>query len=61
MKKNELKDYPIIDDLLIECLQRDFPDKLPNTYVNDFQLGVLLGQQNVIEKLITEKMYQETN
>ncbi len=54
-----IKDYPTINDLLIECLERDFPNKLPPNYVDSFELGVLLGQQKVIDKLKTEKLYQE--
>ena len=54
-----IKDYPNINDLLIECLERDFPNKLPTNYIDSFELGVLLGQQKVIEKLKAEKLYQE--
>lgn len=56
-----LKDYPIIDDLLIECLKRDYPNQLPKDYVDKYELGVLIGQQQIIDRLITEKMYQEND
>lgn len=53
------KDYPLITDNLIEVLERDFPDVLPRTYRDKFELGVLVGQQQVIDKLKLEKVYQE--
>lgn len=57
MKKEN--NYPNISNKLLECLIRDFPNELPNHYVNDFQLGVLIGQQQVIDKLKTEKKFNE--
>lgn len=59
--KNEttIKEYPTITDLLIEVLERDFPDKLPRKHKDDYELGILIGQQQVIDKLKTEKQYQE--
>lgn len=53
--------YPKISDRLIKCLQRDFPDKLPRKYTDSFELGVLAGQQIVIDKLLSEKEYNETD
>ena len=52
-------DYPIISDKLIECLERDFPDKLPRTYKDNYELGILTGQQQVIDKLKCEKKFNE--
>lgn len=57
MKKEN--NYPNISNKLLECLIRDFPNELPNHYVNDFQLGVLIGQQQVIDKLKAEKLFNE--
>ena len=52
-------DYPAISDKLIECLERDFPNVLPKTYVDNYELGVLIGQQQIISKLKHEKAYNE--
>ena len=56
---NTYKEYPLISDLLIEVLDRDFPDKLPREYKDNYELGILIGQQQVIDKLKAEKQYQE--
>ena len=61
MKDSTIKEYPQIDDLLIECLERDFPDKLPKNFKDMYELGILIGQQKVINKLKAEKEYQENN
>lgn len=58
-ESNTIKEYPQISDLLIEVLERDFPDKLPREYKDNYELGILIGQQQVIDKLKTEKHYQE--
>lgn len=52
--------YPIIEDNLITALQNTYPNILPENHVSDFDLGVLIGQQKVITKLISEKAYNET-
>ena len=57
MDKNLM--YPKIPNRLIVCLERDFPDKLPRAYQDSFELGVLIGQQMVIDKLKCEKTYNE--
>ena len=54
-----IKEYPQISDLLIEVLERDFPDKLPKNFKDMYELGILIGQQQVIDKLKAEKQYQE--
>ena len=51
--------YPIIEDKLIDCLKRDYPNCLPEDLLTDFELGRLIGQQDVIKKLIAEKQYNE--
>ena len=51
--------YPTISDKLIEALNTDFPNELPKKYINEFELGILLGQRQVIDKLICEKEYNE--
>lgn len=53
-------DYPLISDKLIDCLVRDFPDKLPRNFKDMYELGILIGQQQVIDKLKAEKQYNET-
>lgn len=53
--------YPAISDELINKLMYDFPDKLPTDKISEFELGVLIGQQKVITKLINEKQYNERN
>lgn len=55
------KTYPPISDKLIKCLERDFKDILPRTYKTEFELGILIGQQQVIDKLKIEKQYNEEN
>ena len=52
-------DYPEISDKLIECLERDFPDKLPRQQISEYELGVLVGRMDVIDKLKVEKDYNE--
>lgn len=56
MDKNN---YPAISDELINVLKRDFPNQLPQKEISLFELGRLLGQQNVVDKLIFEKEYNE--
>jgi hypothetical protein len=56
---NKEYDYPEISDRLIECLDRDFPDKLPRQQLTEFELGMLVGRMNVIDKLKLEKEYNE--
>ena len=59
MKKGDY-DYPMISDKLTKCLERDFPDKLPDDkYVDGYNLGFLIGQQSIINKLKSEKNYNE--
>ena len=58
-KNTTTYDYPEISDKLIDCLERDFPDKLPRKYKDSYELGILTGQQTVIEKLKAEKAYNE--
>ena len=52
-------DYPEISDKLIECLERDFPNKLPRQKISEYELGVLVGRMDVIDKLKVEKDYNE--
>ena len=53
------KGYPEISDRLIECLKEDFPDRLPRKFKSVYELGILVGQQQVIDKLLSEKMFSE--
>lgn len=59
MKSETSNDYPIISDKLIECLTRDYPDVLPRKFKDSFELGILIGQQQIIDKLKVEKNYNE--
>lgn len=52
--------YPIITDSLIKALQNTYPNILPENHISDFDLGVLIGQQKVITKLIAEQAYNNT-
>ena len=57
-------DYPNISNKLIECLDRDLPDKLPRAYVDNYEPGILIGQQQVIDRkmlfrLINLDKYQD--
>ena len=54
-----LNAYPFISDELIEVLKRDFPNTLPKKELSPFELGKLVGHQEVIEKLITEQLITE--
>ncbi len=53
--------YPAISDALIEVLKRDYPNTLPKKEVSPFELGRLIGQQEVVDKLIFEKEFNEKN
>ena len=52
---NNKENYLNISDRLIKCLERDFKDILPRTYKTEFELGILIGQQQVIDKLKIER------
>ncbi len=51
--------YPAISEELINKLMYDFPNRLPTDKISEFELGILIGQQRVITKLINEKQYNE--
>lgn len=57
--KEEL--YPTISNKLINRLKRDYPDILPTGYISEFELGRLIGKQDIIKKLEHEKEYSENN
>lgn len=50
---------PAISKELLEYLQRSFPNKLPDNPVSPEQLGVLVGQQKVINHLQAQLKLQE--
>ena len=54
-----LNNYPYISDELIYKLKQDFPNELPKNEVTPFELGRLIGQQQVIEKLTVEQQITE--
>lgn len=56
---DHIQDYPAISDELIKSLERDFPNRLPEEYINDYELGILIGEQKIISKLKFEKEYNE--
>ena len=51
--------YPEINEILIRKLKEDFPNKLPEKEINAYQLGFLIGQQSIINKLEFEMKEQE--
>jgi hypothetical protein len=50
---------PMIDDDFIAYCARKFPNRLPDQYVDDFQLGKLLGVQEVIRHFVGLKLQQD--
>ena len=58
-QNSTIYNYPKISNRLIECLERDFPDRLPRNFKDMYELGILVGQQMVIDKLKNEKTYNE--
>lgn len=61
MDETKYKLYPIISNKLIKRLKEDYPNKLPDKQVSDFELGRLVGRQDIIDKLVHEKEYSESN
>ena len=53
------RNYPQISIKLIEKLKSDYPDKLPEKNIIEYELGYLIGQQSIIKKLIFEQREQE--
>ena len=51
--------YPPISEMLLKSLNRDFPDVLPRKLLSEFELGRLVGQQEVIDKLKSEAEERE--
>lgn len=43
--------YPEFSNKLIEKLIDDFPNKLPDKQISEYELGFLIGQQSIIKKL----------
>ena len=43
--------YPLISDATIQYLHEAFPNKLPTTKVSEFELGRLIGMQEIIGHL----------
>ncbi len=43
--------YPEINELLIKKLKEDFPNQLPQKEISSYELGYLIGQQSIINKL----------
>jgi len=39
------------NNFILQWLEQKFPDRLPNAYVTDFELGVLVGNRQVVEDL----------
>lgn len=51
--------YPIITDSLIEYLTTKYPNKLPESYKNEYEIGKLIGQQDVINHLKQVQQWNE--
>ena len=51
--------YPYIPYDTVEYFTKVFPDKLPNKNVGDFDLGRLIGQQDVIKQIKTVHKWSE--
>ena len=47
-------DYPYISDELLNRLIKDNPNTLPTTPLSDFELGKLIGKQELITKFQVE-------
>lgn len=43
--------YPLISDATIQYLHEAFPNKLPTAKVSEFELGRLIGMQEIIGHL----------
>lgn len=56
--KRYRSEYPEIHSKLIEKLRADYPNKLPKTDKTSFELGYLIGQQSIIDKLDFEMREQ---
>jgi hypothetical protein len=52
-------DYPLISDELIKALKKTYPNEMPMKYIDDYEQGILVGIQTVINKLIFEKECNE--
>ena len=44
-------EYPRITEALINKLKEEYPNKLPTKLISEYELGYLIGQQSVIDKL----------
>lgn len=53
--------YPAINYTLIKKLKQDFPNKLPLKEISSYELGYLIGQQSIINKLEMECREQDEN
>ena len=55
--------YPLISDATIQYLHQAFPNKLPTTKVSEFELGRLIGKQDIIGHLefINRETYENYN
>ena len=45
---------------ILDFLETLYPDKLPRQYVSDYELGILLGQRQLIEQLKIKLKLQTT-
>lgn len=51
--------YPTISDSIIKYLTEICPDNLPRTQISDFELGKLVGKQELIDHLKEAKKWSE--
>ncbi len=52
--------FPAVDEGLVRALIERFPDRCPRGPVDSFELGKLVGQQDVISFLRSEMELQTT-
>lgn len=56
----EDEQFPAVDEGLVQALIERFPDRCPRGPVENFELGKLVGQQEVIAFLRSEMELQVT-
>ena len=57
------KNYPYISDKTVKYFKEAFPDKLPTKQVSEFELGKLIGKQEIIRHLefINKQQYESND
>jgi len=52
--------YSHIPEALLIQLQKDYPNQLPEEDIKSFDLGVLVGMQKIIQRLISENEHNKS-